>query len=72
MSAEMEPFFAAALQRSTARGNSAPDVFPSLESLSIDGLAPDKATKEGIESFVTARQHSGRPVTVHRTKTRIG
>jgi hypothetical protein len=69
ISAEMEPFIAAALQRSTASGNSVPDVFPSLESLSIDSLTPDKATKEGIESFVTARQHSGHPVTVDRTQS---
>jgi hypothetical protein len=68
-STELEPFIAAALQRLTASGNSAPDVFPSLESLSIDTLTSDKVTKEGIESFVTARQHSGRPVNVHRTQS---
>jgi hypothetical protein len=69
MSAGMEPFIAAALQRLTASGNSALDVFPSLESLIIQTLTPDKATKEGIVSFVTARQHSGHPVTVHRTQS---
>jgi hypothetical protein len=69
MSDEMEPFIAAALQRSAAR--SAPDVFPSLESLSIDKpqVTRNKATKESIGSFVTAREHSGHPVTVHRTKS---
>jgi hypothetical protein len=70
ISAELEPFIAAALRRLTASGSSAPDVFPLLESLSIDELTPDKATKEGIESFVTARQHSGHPVTVHRTESK--
>jgi hypothetical protein len=69
ISAELEPFIAAALQRLTASGSSAPDVFPLLESLSIDELTPDYATKKGIESFVTARQHSGHPVTVHRTES---
>jgi hypothetical protein len=67
MSAEMEPFIAAALQKQT--GESTLDVFPSLESLSIDSLTADKATKEGIEAFITARQHSGHPVTVHRTQS---
>jgi hypothetical protein len=69
ISAEMEPFFAAALQRPIASGNSAPDVLPSLVDLNIDGLIQDKATNEGIESFITARKHSGYPVTVDRTQS---
>jgi hypothetical protein len=61
---KLEPSIGAALQRLTAE--SAEEVFPALRDLSIDGATTDRAAQRGIESFVTARQHSAHPVAVHR------
>jgi F-box-like len=68
INATLEPFIAAALQGLT--GESAAEVFPSLHSLSIAGnlKMPDETAQQGIQSFVTARQHSSRPVAVSRRK----
>jgi hypothetical protein len=63
ISAKLEPSIGAALQGLTAE--SAAKVFPTLRDLSIDGPTTDRAAKRGIESFVTARQHSDHPVAVH-------
>jgi F-box-like len=64
ISDELEPFIAAALQGLTEE--SATGVFPTLNSLSIVGDASDRATRKGIQSFVTSRQHSGHSVSLHR------
>jgi hypothetical protein len=59
---ELASFIAAAVQGLT--GESATEVFPALQSISIFGIRSDveKAAQQGIESFFTARKHSGRPV----------
>jgi hypothetical protein len=62
--AKLEPFIAAALQVLT--GESATEAFPVLNSLSINGPTTDRVAQQGIESFVTARQHSHHPVAVYR------
>jgi hypothetical protein len=64
ISDELEPFIDAALQGLTEE--SAAGVFPTLNSLSIVGDISDRAAQQGIESFVTARQHSDHPVSFHR------
>jgi hypothetical protein len=63
ISDELEPFIAATLQGLTE--DSATGVFPTLNSLSIVGNTSDRAAQEGIESFVTSRQHSDHPVSFH-------
>jgi hypothetical protein len=65
ISANLEPFVAAVLQG--LPGESATEVLPSLHRLSIVGDMSDKAAQQGIEPFVTARQHSNHPVAVHRS-----
>jgi hypothetical protein len=64
ISATLEPSIAAALEGLT--GESAAKVFPSLHSLSIVGRMSDasEAVPQGIQSYVTARQHCGRPVAI--------
>jgi hypothetical protein len=66
LSIKLAPSIAAALQGLT--GESSTEVFPALQSISIVGNTSDieKAAQQGIgiESFVTARKHSGRPVAV--------
>jgi hypothetical protein len=62
--ATLEPSIAPALQGRT--GESAAEVFPSLHSLLITGNLPDEAAQKGIQSFIAARQHSGRLVAVSR------
>jgi hypothetical protein len=59
---ELEPFIAAALQGLT--GESAAGVLPSLQRISITGCRSDETVQQGIQSFLTARQHSGHPVAV--------
>jgi F-box-like len=59
----LEQSIAAALQGLT--GESAAEVFPSLHSLSIVGVS-DEATPQGIQPFLTARQHCGRPIAISR------
>jgi hypothetical protein len=63
--ANQELSIAAALEGPT--GESAAEVFPSLHSLSIVGHISDEAAPQGIQSFVAARAHSGRPVAVSRS-----
>jgi F-box-like len=62
----LEPFIASALQGLTKE--SATGIFPMLNSLSIVGNIADhdRAAQNGIEGFVTARQHSDHPVSFHR------
>ncbi|KAH9970108.1 hypothetical protein BGW80DRAFT_1461548 [Lactifluus volemus] len=41
-------------------------VFPALQNVYIRGGSPDRAAQQGMQSFVTARQHSNRPIIVQR------
>jgi hypothetical protein len=52
----------AALQGPT--GESTAEVFPLLRNLSIVGYVWDNTARQGIQSFIAARQRSGRPVAV--------
>jgi len=61
VSENLVPPVAAALQGLT--GGMAIEVFPALRNLSLGGPKPSGHVGEGIRSFVTARQLSGRPVT---------
>jgi F-box-like len=61
---KLGPFIGAALQELTEQ--SAAEVFPELNKLSIYGPTTDRAAQQGIESFATARQHSRHPVAVER------
>jgi F-box-like len=65
ISAKLEPFIAAGLQGLT--GESAAEVLPALQSLSIVEDTSDSAAQRDIESFVSARQHSDHPIAVHRS-----
>jgi F-box-like len=65
ISVKLEPFIAAALQGLT--GELAAEVFPALHTVSIVGDTSDSAEQKGIESFVTARQHSDHPIAVHHS-----
>jgi F-box-like len=64
ISEELGPLIATALQGLT--GESATEVFPALRNLSIVGYTSDRAAPQGIESFITTRQHSDHPVSIHR------
>jgi hypothetical protein len=57
--AQLEPLIAGALQGLTEQ--SAAKVLPALEDLFLDGYTTDRAAQHGIESFITARQHSDHP-----------
>jgi hypothetical protein len=57
-----EPFIAAVLPLLT--GQAAADVLPSLHTLFVLGHVSDEIVHQNIQSFVAARQRSGRPVTV--------
>jgi hypothetical protein len=59
-----EPFIGAALKALT--GEEAAQVLPALQHLSINNSTRDKAAQEGVNSFVTTRQHSGHPIADHR------
>jgi hypothetical protein len=59
---KLELFIAAALQGLTPE--SAAGVLPTLNKLSINGPTIDGHAQQGIQSFVTARQHSDHPVVV--------
>jgi hypothetical protein len=61
---KLEPFIGAALKGLT--GESAAQVLPVLQHLSIDRPINNTAAQEGMRSFVTARKHSGHPVAIHR------
>jgi F-box-like len=65
ISANLEPFIAAALQGLT--GESAAEVLPALHTLSIVGHTSDSAAQQDIESFISTRQNSDHPVAVHRS-----
>jgi hypothetical protein len=57
------PFVAPALQGLS--GETAIEVLPALENLSLEGLQPSEPVKEAIAKFTAARQLAGCPVTVH-------
>jgi hypothetical protein len=62
VSENLVPPVAAALQELT--GGMAIEVLPALHNLSLEGLEPSGHVQEDIQSFVMARQLSGRPVIV--------
>jgi hypothetical protein len=64
-SGKLEPFIAVALRGLTEE--SAAEVLPALQDLSIEGSTTGRAAQPSIQSFVTARQHSGHPVAVSRS-----
>jgi hypothetical protein len=64
--ASLESSIGTALQGLT--GESAAEVFPSLHRISIVEDISKDAGKQGIESFITARQHNGGPIAVSRYK----
>ncbi|KAH9952592.1 hypothetical protein BGW80DRAFT_1567992 [Lactifluus volemus] len=66
--AHLEPSIASALERPTEGSPAAAEVFPWLHSLSIVGNMPGKTVKQPIQSFVAARQRSGRLVVVSRVR----
>ena len=68
ISETLEPLVAAALGELT--GERTMEVLPALENLSLDGLEQSESTQDAIESFITARRLSDRPVVVQRQKTR--
>jgi hypothetical protein len=57
---ELEPYIGSALQLLT--GESVAEVFPALQSLSIDGIGLDETARRGIQSLIATRQRCGRPV----------
>ncbi|KAH9964044.1 hypothetical protein BGW80DRAFT_1255188 [Lactifluus volemus] len=70
ISVALEQSIASALERPTEESLAAADseVFPSLHSLSIVGNQSGETVQPPIQSFVAARQHSGRPVAVSRVR----
>jgi hypothetical protein len=62
---ELEPFIAAALQGLTEE--SAAQVLPALQNLSIVRTTTDEVAQQGIQSFVTAREHSNHPFALSRS-----
>jgi F-box-like len=60
---ELEPFVAAALQGLTEE--SAAEILPALEELLLERFTIDRDAPQGIQSFITARQHSDHPVAVY-------
>ena len=60
---ELRPLVARALQELT--GERATEVLPTLRSLFFRGPSPPGSTREDIETFVAARQHSDHHVDVH-------
>jgi hypothetical protein len=66
ISIKLEPFIAAALEGLT--GEAAVEVFPALRRVLIVGNTSDSSVQQGIESFVTTRQHSYHPIAVHHSK----
>jgi F-box-like len=62
--AELVPFIALALQGAT--GESAAEVFPLLRTLYVIGNKSGDAAQQSIQSFITARLQSGRPVDLLR------
>ncbi|KAH9971263.1 hypothetical protein BGW80DRAFT_1561772 [Lactifluus volemus] len=66
--AVLEPSIASALERPTEGSPAAAEVFPSLHSISIVDKMAGKTVQEPIQSFVAARQRSGRLVAVSRVR----
>ena len=66
VSVTLEPLVAAALGELT--GERTIEVLPVLENLSLDVLKPSRSVRAAMESFIAARQLSGRPVVVQRQK----
>ena len=66
VSERLVPPVARALQDLT--GHMATEVFPVLQTLSLEGLEPSGPLHEAIKSFATARQLSHQPVVVQRWK----
>ena len=64
VSEKLVPPVASALQDLT--GHMATEVFPVLQTLSLEGLEPSGPLHEAIKSFATARQLSHQPVVVQR------
>ena len=60
---ELRPLLARALQELT--GERATEVLSTLRSLFFRGPSPPGSTREDIEIFIAARQHSDHPVDVH-------
>jgi hypothetical protein len=60
---KLEPFIAAVLQGLTEE--SSIEVSPALEELLLEGSTIGRDMQQGIEWFVTARQHSDHPVDVY-------
>ena len=60
---ELRPLVARALQELT--GERATEVLPTLRSLFFRGPSPPGSTREDIETFIAARQHSDHRVVVH-------
>ncbi|KAH9977540.1 hypothetical protein BJV74DRAFT_989917 [Russula compacta] len=57
---ELRPLVARALQELT--GDRATEVLPTLHSLTFKGQSKSGSIREDIQAFITARQHSDRPV----------
>ena len=68
VSETLEPLVAVALGELT--GERTMEVLPALENIALDGAEPSESTRHVMESFISARQHSDRPVVVQRQKTR--
>ena len=60
---ELRPLVGRALQELT--GERATEVLPTLRSLFFEGPPPSRPTREDIQPFIAARQHSNYPVDVH-------
>ena len=60
---QLRPLVARALQGLT--GERATEVLPTLRSIFFRGPSPPRRTREDIETFIAARQHSDHPVEVH-------
>jgi F-box-like len=62
----LEQFIADSLKGLT--GESAAEVLPSLQSLTLCWNKSDEVTQQGLQSFIAARQHSGHPVALVRQR----
>ncbi|KAH9967009.1 hypothetical protein BJV74DRAFT_799523 [Russula compacta] len=60
---ELRPLVALALQ--VLIGERATEMLPTLRSLYLKGPPPSRSTREDIQLFIAARQHSNYPVDVH-------
>ncbi|KAH9952828.1 hypothetical protein BGW80DRAFT_1417108 [Lactifluus volemus] len=62
----LEQFIADSLKE--LKGESAAEVLPSLQSLTLCWNKSDEVTQQGLQSFIAARQHSGHPVALVRQR----